>query len=493
VKGVGLGDFYATMPRYWSPSDQRAFVEENTVTRNAHNDYLEIGAETGIPGLAAFLLVLTVAAVLIAQRLAGERCFRSRAALAAIGAGLAGISAQAAFTFSLQNASSALLFWTLLGLAAGMIRSGPQGSAEPAPPPRTGLSRPIRMLLYTVAVALVCLVPGRFRTMGADYHIRAAETLLEEQKFVEAVSELDRALVLDPLNFEALFKKGGAMTALGENPQAEQAYRRSLEFRPNDVLTLTNLGLLLLNETRVEEALPLLRSACAVAPNDLIARRGLASCHAALGNQALAISELRTALYYYPEDVQVVLELAGCYARAGRIEDAVAQYERALSLDAHSGTALIELGSLYVASGNHAAASELLERALLVNPAATEGRVALAQAYLRGGHLLEAALECGNYIVRGGTDLERARSLALQIEAQLTTARWRHEQARAELVRFVLARIFLAFAEPEHARQQLTQIAGHNESLLLKERVRQTLTQLERQAVEAGSGQSDDM
>jgi len=490
--GVGLGDFYATMPQYWSPSDQRAFVEENTVTRSAHNDYLEIGAETGIPGLAVFLLILIATGVLIGQRVTRERSFRSKAVLAAIGAGLAGISVQAAFTFSLQNASSALLFWTLLGLAGGMIRSGTQGSAEPVTVPQTGLHRPTRTLLYVFAVALVSCVPARFRAIGADYRLRAAETLLEEEKFDEAVAELDRAFMLDPFNFETLFKKGGAMTTLGENRQAELAYRRCLEFRPHDVLTLTNLGLLLLNETRVEKALPLFKRACAIAPNDPVARRGLASCYAALGNQALATSELRTAMHYHPEDAQIVLELARCYRRAGRVEDAIVRYERALSLGTDSVAALIELGTLYLASGNHAAATKLLERALLVNPAATEGRVALAQAYLQGGRLLESALECGNYIVRGGADSERARSLALQIGAQLSTARWRDEQARAELVRFVLARIFLAFGEPERARQQLMQIADHNESLLFQQRVIQTLAQFEEHAVETRSGQSDD-
>jgi len=493
VRGVGLGDLYATMPRYWSPSDQRAFVEENTATRKAHNDYLEIGAETGIPGLATFLLILTVAGVLIAQRVADERCFRSKAVLAGIGAGLAGISAQAVFTFSLQNASSALLFWTLLGLAAGMIRTGTQGSAEPVASPQSALNRPIRMLLYASAIALVCLVPARFRTMSADYRVRTAETLLEEQNFDEALAELDRALMLDPLNFEVLFKKGGALAGLGKHRQAEQAYRRCLELRPHDVLTLTNLGLLLLNERRVEEGQSLFKRACSIAPNEPVARRGLALCYVALGNQTLAMSELRTAAHYHPEDVQIVLELARCYRRGGRIEDAIVQYERALSLDAHNVPALIELGSLYLASENHAAATGLLERALLLNPAATEARVALAQAYLRGGRLLDAAMECGNYIVRGGADTERARSLALQIEAQLTTAQWRNEQARAELVRFVLARIFLAFGEAERAGQQLMHITGHNESLLFQQRVRQARAQLEAQARETRSGQSDGM
>ncbi len=493
VRGVGLGDFYATMPRYWSPSDQRAFVEQNTVTRSAHNDYLEIGAETGIPGLAAFLLILTVAGVLIGQRVARESCFASRAVLAAIGASLAGISAQAVFTFSLQNASSALLFWTLIGLAGGMIRSGTQADSEPEPARRAGLSLPIRILLYAAAITSLCLIPARFRTMGADYRVRTADTMLEQEKLEEAVAELDRASMLDPLNFDALFKKGGAMTAQGENRKAEHAYRRCLELRPNDVLTLTNLALLLLSETRFEEALPLFKSACAVAPNERFARRGLASCYVALGNESQAISELHTAIHYEPEDAQIVLELARCYRRAGRTEDAVVQYEKALSLSSDSATALIELGSLHLAYGNHGAATELLERGLLVNAAATEARLALAQAYLLGGNLLEAALECGNYIVRGGTDTERARSVALQIEAQLNTSRWRNEKARAELVRFVLGRIFLAFGEPERARHQLTQIAGHNESLLFQERVRQTLVQLEGQAVETRPGKSDDM
>ena len=491
IRGVGLGDFYATMPLYWSPYHQRAFVEQDTVTRRVHNDYLEIAAETGIPSLATFLLLITVTAVLIGRQAANESCVGSRAVLAGIGASLAGISAQAAFTFSLQNASSALLFWTLIGLGGSMIRSGTRGSTQSGPTPRRRFSRTTRILLYLLAIVCICLVPARFRTMGADYRVRAAQALMEREKFEEAAAELDRAISLDPLNFDALFKRGGAAVALREDQKAERAYRRCLELRPNDVLTLTNLGLVLLNEARVDEALPLLRKALCLAPNHRTARRAAASCYMMRGEPHRAVAELREANHYYPRDAEISLDLARCYRGAGATEEAIGQYEKALSMDMHNAPAAIELGSLHLAQGNHTRATHLLERGLLLQPTATEGRVALARAYLAGGRLLEAALECGNYVTRGGADKERARSLALQIAAELGTAGWRSKKPRAELVRFVLARIFLAFGEPERALEQLRQIAGHNDSILFHERVRRTASQLEKRNSETGSGRAD--
>ena len=490
-RGVGLGDFYATTPLYWSGYHRRMFVEEDKVARRAHNDFLETAAETGIPGLASFLLVLTVTAVLLFRQIAGEKEFASRAVLAGVSASLAGVSAQAMFSFGLQNASSALLFWTLIGVAGGLIRSGARDHAESVSSVDRGFSPVTRVLLYALAALCICMVPPRFRAVGADYRVRAAQTLLEGDKFEEAAAELDRAISLDPLNFDALYKRSVAAAGLGDYDAAERGYRRCLKFRSNDVLTLTDLGTILLGRARVEEAVPFFKEALFLTPNHRGARAALASCYLALGKRREATAELRTASQYDPRDPQISLDLARSYRDLGAVQDAIDQYEKTLSVDTDNAAAAIELGYLYVSRGNHARATELLEQGLLVNPAAVGARVALAQAYLAGGNLLEAALECGNYVVRGGAERERARLLAQQIDAALGQPFGSTEKAHAELVRFVLARVYLALGEPEHALEELRQITGQNGSILFQQRVQQMISQLEKPSAEYNPERSD--
>ena len=490
-RGVGLGDFYATSPAYWSAYHQRMFVEEVKVVRRAHNDFLETAAETGIPGLAAFLLVLTVAGVLLGRRVGKEEDFGSRAVLAGVGASLAGVSAQTLFTFGLQNASSALFFWTLIGLTGGIIRSGARDRGQSASSVDQAFAPVTKILLYALAALLICMVPLRFRAVGADYRVRAAQTFLESDEFEEASAELDRAILLDPLNFDALYKRSVAAAALGEYQEAERLYRKCLRFRPNDVLTLTDLGMVLLGKARVEEAMPFFNNALSLAPSYQRARAALASCYLALGKRRQAAAELRTAYEYDPQDPRISLDLARSYRDLGAREDAIGQYEKTLSVDTDNSAASIELGSLYLARGNHARATELLERGLLLNPAAVGARIVLAQAYLAGGKFLEAALECGNYVVRGGAERERARLLAQHIDAELGGAEEPAAKERAELARFVLARVYLALGEPERALEQLRRIAGQNRSVLFQQRVKQRIAQLEKQSAETNPKRSD--
>ena len=489
LRGVGLGDYYATAPLYWSGYHQRMFVEEDKVTKRVHNDFLETAAETGIPGLAAFLLVLTVAGFLLGRQIVREQDFGSRAVLAGMGASLAGVSVQTLFTFSLQNASSALIFWTLIGAAGGMIRAEAGGDHESGPNVDRGLTLSTRFLLYALAAVCVCMVPLRFRAIGADYRVRAAQTLLDRDKFEEAAAELDRAMSLDPFNFDALYMRSVAAAAVGEYQREEWGYRKCLRLRPNDVTTLTNLGAALLRGNLVEEAMTYLKKALSLAPSYSGARAALASCYLVVGRGREAADELRIAYDYHPRDAQISLDLARCYRDLGATQDAISQYEKTLSVDAGNAAAALELGDLYLTRGTYSKATDLLERGLLLNPAAVGARILLAQAYLARGNLLDAALECGNYVVRGGAERERARLVANQVDSALTAGAT--EKARAELARFVLARVYLALGEPERALGQLGQITGEHESVLFQQRVKQRIAQLEGQSVHRDPEQVD--
>jgi len=488
-RGVGLGDYYATSPLYWSGYHRRMFVEEDKVTKRVHNDFLETAAETGIPGLAAFLLVLTVVGFLLGRQIVREQDFGSRAVLAGVGASLAGVSVQSLFTFSLQNASSALIFWALIGVAGGMIRSEAGDHHESVSSIDREFTLSTRVLLCALAAVCVCMVPLRFRAIGADYRVRAAQALLDRDKFEEAAAELDRAMSLDPFNFDALYKRSVAAAAVGQYQQEQWGYRKCLRLRPNDVLTLTSLGAALLRGNRVEEAIPYFKKALSLAPSHSGARAALASCYLIAGRRREAADELRIANNYHPRDGQVSLDLARCYRDLGATQDAISQYEKTLSIDAGNAAAALELGDLYLTMGNHAEATDLLERVLLLNPAAVGARILLAQAYLASGSLLDAALECGNYLVRGGAERERARLVANQVDSALTAGAT--EEARAELARFVLARVYLALGEPERALGQLRQIAGEHESVLFQQRVQQRIAQLEGRSAQTYTGQSD--
>lgn len=109
--GHGLNTFMANYLTYWVGGEQQP--------RYAHNCYLQMAAETGLIGLAAFLSVLWYLLVRIWQ---GLRMLNGhdRAALLALLASLGAFLIQSAIDTNFYVVRQVALFWILAGLAVGL-------------------------------------------------------------------------------------------------------------------------------------------------------------------------------------------------------------------------------------------------------------------------------------------------------------------------------------------------------------------------------------
>jgi len=115
--GVGLGNYASNYQAY----ARDLGIEARRVEREPHNAFLEVGAETGLPGLAAFGALLGGAfwAVRSARRRWGEAGRRAEADLAyAVGAALAGWLVTSLFL----HLDFARPWWLLLGIAFTLPR-----------------------------------------------------------------------------------------------------------------------------------------------------------------------------------------------------------------------------------------------------------------------------------------------------------------------------------------------------------------------------------
>ncbi len=108
--GKGVNTFMYNYLRYWVGGEQQP--------RYAHNCYLQMAAETGIFGLAAFLCVLGnfMACLLNALRLAGKR----EPLLVGWFIGLTAFLTQAAIDTNFYSLKQSMLFWSMAGLAVGL-------------------------------------------------------------------------------------------------------------------------------------------------------------------------------------------------------------------------------------------------------------------------------------------------------------------------------------------------------------------------------------
>ena len=142
--GVGIGRFYSQSARYWS------------VPENAHNNFIQILAESGVTGLLLFLAVIVFAV---------RKSWRDhdpllRGLLVGIGAFL--ITCLAGHP--MLTAPAAYPFWMALGLAS--VSSGPPGT----------LPRGIRMLAVGLLIVFTATLPFRMAAAGRNADVEHASS-----------------------------------------------------------------------------------------------------------------------------------------------------------------------------------------------------------------------------------------------------------------------------------------------------------------------------
>lgn len=258
--GVGPGRFAAVFPLYHkrvAPTPGFGLARQ---PEHVENDFLETAAELGIPG-ALLLFSLAGAALLRALRRTAEELPATTTAVAAASvAGIAGILVHGLVAFPLQSPSSALLFWTLAGLA---FRDRP-GRQTKALPPAGNLGRRAGLVIGSgLLLAGVFVARGEFRAqlrLGAavqaqfagspasasalareaaraapwqrrDRALAAMVVYDSEQAPQASLAVLEPALELHPNHLNLLLATGARRLKAGRPGEAEQAFRRALSIK----------------------------------------------------------------------------------------------------------------------------------------------------------------------------------------------------------------------------------------------------------------------
>jgi tetratricopeptide (TPR) repeat protein len=161
----------------------------------------------------------------------------------------------------------------------------------------------------------------------------------ERQLLLQAREKYEAALRYKPDNFDALNNLGVVLKDLGEVREAERRYRQVVELEPQHANTWLNLGELLVEQNRLDEALTAFRKAAFYA-------HGQSDKH------------------QYLELISVI-KIGNTHVKRGDLPKARKAYERALQLDPGSTNARANLASTLLQSGEPAKA--LQEYDLLLN------------------------------------------------------------------------------------------------------------------------------
>jgi len=180
----------------------------------------------------------------------------------------------------------------------------------PLPPPTSAVDRAKRR--STVSVTQLA-IPEAARQKHQN-----SQRDLNRHDIKAAIAHLNEALKLAPKYAEAWNSLGVVYYQTKDYTQAEQCFRKATEIAPEDWTPAVNLGGVLLNLQRPQEALEYNRYAVKARPNDALANSQLGMTYFRLGEMEKAEQYLATAERLDPSHFShPQLLLAEIYARRG--------------------------------------------------------------------------------------------------------------------------------------------------------------------------------
>jgi len=275
----------------------------------------------------------------------------------------------------------------------------------------------------TIGFISVVLAVSFVSSAFADQNFyQSALEKFQKQKYEEALPLAERALGEDRNNPTYIHLYGAILGAMDQFYLAEENLRKAATLAPNDAAFAYDLGALLHRERKYAEAVPVLKRAIALDPENLAARLMLARCyvfsyhelqipnfeeltleqlryiegknprfpgvhhHMALvyinsGEPAKAIEELNTELRYYPSNAQARLELGETLLKLNQFHKAADELQIAAQQAPQMPAIAFGLAKAYRADGQTAKAVEAARHCVELDPNFADGHYLLGQLY----------------------------------------------------------------------------------------------------------------
>jgi tetratricopeptide (TPR) repeat protein len=163
-------------------------------------------------------------------------------------------------------------------------------------------------------------------------------TKYSENRFQEAASAFEQCLKLEPRNVKAEDNLGLTFEGLNQIEKALAAYQTAIEWQKDSAEKIPgpflDLGSLLVDNNRPDDALPYLLEAARISPEDYRVHRQLGKAYTHLDQLEKARIELEKAVQLAPQNAAVHFMLAQVYRKQGLIDKARIESERYAALAA---------------------------------------------------------------------------------------------------------------------------------------------------------------
>jgi protein O-mannosyl-transferase len=197
-----------------------------------------------------------------------------------------------------------------------------------------------------------------------------------------------------------------------------------LQQHPDDFLAHGNLGSVLKNVGRIDEAIVEFRASVALRPDYSDAVTNLAAALTDAGQPNEAIAVLQPYLSKKPDDAMALNDLGTALAKLGRFSEASKQFQRAIQLDPKSAEAHNNMGILLVRDHKLDEAAEEFRTALELNANYVDAHENFGKLLLALGNAEEATthLEVAAQLAPNRSDIQKSLGDALRTAGRLPAA-----------------------------------------------------------------------
>lgn len=164
-------------------------------------------------------------------------------------------------------------------------------------------------------------------------YMSAGDIYMKTGEYDMAASRFGTAAELAPGSFDANFKYGEALQALGRLVDSARAYLRALAIKPTDPVANMNLGVAYLNLGEADAALPYAERAVRLSPKNPAARTNLGAVYSALNRQDDAIAEYLQASELSAPTPQLLMNLAESLRKSDQLEQAANTLEQLVRIE----------------------------------------------------------------------------------------------------------------------------------------------------------------
>lgn len=260
--GWGKGAYFIFYPQYrlqeyWSvrcPTD---------LTIHAHNEYLQICAETGIAGLFIFMAMIYFVLRSGIEKF-DETKHPGRYLLLGIISAIIGLLTHNLVCNNLQMPSSGIYLWLMLGF---VMSCGKSNVYVP------GINRYFGYSLFI----LVLIIFGNlfFKQIAAQYYFKKGIRYRQKENWQDAIKGYNKALILNPWDVEMHYRTAYAYSMAGDDDKAIEEYKKVISLAPLYGMAHRNLGIIYMKKDKYNEAVKSFSRQLCINESDLIAKSNL--------------------------------------------------------------------------------------------------------------------------------------------------------------------------------------------------------------------------